>query len=71
MVLSMMVAEEMSVRMMKEYCEIEASKATPQYGFRKGLKLLGNKGYQDTKDVLKDNLFGRGYIDMLSSNNIT
>ena len=48
MVLAMMVAEQVSVRMMKEYSKIEASKATPQYGFRKGLKLFGDKGYQAT-----------------------
>ena len=36
MVSAMMVAEQAGVRMMKEYFEIESSKATPQYGFRKG-----------------------------------
>ena len=71
MVSSMMVAEDVGVRMMKEYFEIEASKATSQYGFRKGLKLFGNKGYQATKDKLKVKLLGRGYVDMLSSNNLT
>ena len=30
MVSSMMVAEEVGIKMMKEYFEIEASKATPQ-----------------------------------------
>ena len=30
----MMVAEQEGVRMMKEYFENEASKSTPQYGFR-------------------------------------
>ena len=71
MVLSMMVAEHVGVRIMKEYFEIEASKATPQYGFRKGLQVFGDKGYQATKDEIKVNLLGREYIDMLSSNNIT
>ena len=66
-----MVTEEVGVRMMKEYFETEASKATPQYGFRKGLKLFGDKDYQATKDELKVNLFERGCIDMLSSNNLT
>ena len=37
---AMVVAEQAGVRMMKEYFEIEASKSTPQYGFRKGLKLF-------------------------------
>ena len=63
----MMVAEHTGVRMMKEYFEIEASKVTPQYGFRKGLKLFGDKGYQITNDELKVSLFGRRCIDMLSS----
>ena len=42
---AMLVAEQAGVRMMKEYFEIEASKSSPQYGFRKGLKLFGDKGY--------------------------
>ena len=51
--------------MMKEYFEIEPSKSTPQYGFRKGLKIFGNEGYQAAKDELKENLLGRGFIDIL------
>ena len=47
-----MAAEDVGVRMMKEYFEIEASKVTPQYGFRKGLKLFDVEGYQVTKDEL-------------------
>ena len=43
-----------------------ASKSTPQYGFRKGLKLFGDEGYQAAKDKLEANLLGRGCIDMLS-----
>ena len=38
---AMVVTEQAEVQMMKEYFEIEASKSTPQYGFRKGLKLFG------------------------------
>ena len=56
MVSAIMVAEQAGVRMMKEYFEIEASKATPQYGFRKGLTLFGDKGYQAAKNELKLNL---------------
>ena len=52
--------------MMKEYFKIEASKSTPQYGFRKGLKLFGDEGYQAAKNKLKANLLGRGCIGMLS-----
>ena len=44
MVLAMVIAEQVGVRMMEEYFEIEASKATLQYGLRKGLKLFGDKG---------------------------
>ena len=67
----MVVAEQTGVRMMKEYFEIEASKSTPQYGFRKGLKLFGDKGYQATKDKLETNLLGRGCIDMLPRKDLT
>ena len=63
---AMVVAEQAGIQMMKEYFEIEASKSTPQYGFRKGLKLFGHEGYQAAKDELKANLHGRGCIDMLS-----
>ena len=70
--LSMMVAEDVGVRLMNQYFEIEASKGTPQYGFRNGLKLFGDKGYyQATKDELKVNLLGRGCSDMLPSNSLT
>ena len=71
MVLAMVVAEQVGVRMMKEYFEIETSKATPQYGFRKGLKLFGDKSYQAAKNELKVNLLGRGCIDMLSWMDLT
>ena len=50
MVSSIIVVEDVGVRMMEEYFEIEASKATPQYGFRKGLKLFGGEGYQAAKE---------------------
>ena len=55
----MVVAKQAGVRMIKEYFEIEASKSTPQYGFRKGLKLFGDKEYQAAKDKLEKNLLGR------------
>ena len=56
----MVIAEEVGVRMMKEYFKIEASKATPQYVFRKGLKLFGEEGYQAAKNEITVDLFGRG-----------
>ena len=56
---------------MREYFEIEASKSTPQYGFRKGLKLFGDERYQAAKNELEVNLLGRGCIDMLSWRDLT
>ena len=67
----MVIAEQVGVRMMKEYFEIEASKATPQYGFRRGLKLFGDKGYQAAKNEPKVNLLERGCINMLSWKDLT
>ena len=67
----MVVTEQAGIRMMKEYFEIEASKSTPQYGFRKGLKLFGDEGYQASKNKLETNLLGGGFIDMLSWKDIT
>ena len=67
----MMVAEQVGVRMMEEYFEIEASKATRQDGFRKGLELFGDEGYQAAKHELKANLLRQGCIDMLSSKDLT
>ena len=71
MVLAMVIAEQVGVRMMKEYFKIEASKATSQYGFRKGLNLFGKKGYQAAKYELKVNLLRGEYIDMLSWKDLT
>ena len=65
------VAEQAGIRMMKDYFEIEASKSTPQYGFRKGLKLFGDERYVAAKDKLVANLLGRGCIDMLSWKDLT
>ena len=39
------VVEQVGIQMTKEYFKTEASKSTPQYGFRKGLKLFNDKGY--------------------------
>ena len=71
MVSDMMVAEQVGVRMMKEYFVTEASKATTQYGFRKGLTLFSDKIYQASKNELKVNLLGRGCTDMLSWKDLT
>ena len=68
---AMMVAEQAGVKMMQEYFELEASKSTPMYGFRRGLKIFGNPGYQSTVKELKDNLIGRGCIDVLTEKETT
>jgi len=68
---AMMVAEQAGVKMMQEYFELEASKSTPMYGFRKGLKIFGDPGYQSTIKELKDNLIGRGCIDVLNEKETT
>ena len=68
---AMVVAEQAGVRMMKEYVEIEASKSTPQYRFRKGLKIFGDEGYQAVKIELETNLLERGCIGMLPRKDLT
>ena len=65
------ITKQADIKMMKEYFEIEASKSTPQYGFRKGPKLFSDEGYQTAKNKLKANLLGRGCIDMLSWKDLT
>ena len=70
MLLAMMVAEQVGVGMMKEYFKIEASKSVPQYGFRKGLKLSGDEGYQAAKNNLEVTLLRRECIDMLLWKNL-
>ena len=57
--------------MIGEYFEIEASESTPYYGFRKGLKLFSDEGYQAAKNKLEVNLLRRGCIDMPSWEDIT
>ena len=42
---AMVVVEQAGIRIMKEYFEIETSKSTLQYRFRKGLKPFGNERY--------------------------
>ena len=71
MLSAIMVVKQVGVHMMKEYFEIEVSKSTAQYGFRKVLKLFGDKGYQAAKNELKVNLLRRGCIDILSWKDLT
>ena len=53
-----------SLTAISEFGQIDASLATPQYGFSKGLKIFGNAGYQATVSELKDNLTNRGVVQM-------
>jgi hypothetical protein len=57
--------------MMQEYFELEALKSTPMYGYRKGLKIFRDLGYQSTVKELRDNLIGRGCIDVLTEKETT
>ena len=65
------VAEKAEVGMMEEHFEIDAWKSTQQYGFRKGLQLIGDEGYQAAKNELEVNLLGRVCINMLSWKDFT
>ena len=58
-------------KMLNDYFQMEASKATPQYGFRKGLQIFGDKGYIVVVSELKDNLLGRKCVRMLCGKDIT
>ena len=59
------------VKAMKEYFNMEASKSTPQYGFRKGLEIFGDDGKEAAINELKNNLVGRGCLNMLTPAEIT
>ena len=56
---------------MQTYFKIKASLSTPQYGFRRGLELFGDEGYQAALKELDKNLVGRGCIEVLSEANVT
>ena len=57
--------------MMQTYFEIEVSLSTPQYGFRRGLELFGDEGYQAALKELDENLVGRGCIEVLLEADVT
>ena len=42
-----------------------ASKATPQFGFRKGMKLFGIEGWEATKKEIDENLLGIDAVKMI------
>ena len=57
--------QQEGANMMQTYFEIEASLSTPQYGFRRGSQLFGDKGYRAALKELDENLVGRGRIEVL------
>lgn len=62
---SILTVEATANKMLNDYFQMEASTATPQYGFRKGPKIFGDKGYDTAMSELKDNLLGRDCVRML------
>ena len=57
--------------MIAECNQMTPSLATPQYGFKKGLEIFGNNGYEATVKELRDNLIGRGCVKMLKKHEVT
>ena len=56
---------------MKEYFQLEVSKSTPQYVFRKGMQLFGEPGRKAVVAELRDNLINRGCVRMLGKDEVT
>ena len=50
---------------MTNFNKSHASATTPQYGFKKGTRLLECKGFDATISELKDNLIGRDVMTMV------
>ena len=48
-----------------ESCQQHASKATPQYGFHKGIKEFADEGREATKQELYENLLGMNAVTMI------
>jgi hypothetical protein len=63
--------QQNGANMMQTYFEIEASLSTPQYGFRRGLEIFGDEGYQAALKELDENLVGRGCIEVLPEADVT
>jgi hypothetical protein len=55
----------------KGYGNLEATLSTPQYGFKKGLTMFGESGYNATVKELDENLIGRDVIQMLDPKSVT
>ena len=67
---ALLEAEDKAAKLLKSYSEMNASLATPQYGFVKGLKIFGNAGYDAAQKELEENLIGRNCIRMLKKNEV-
>ena len=61
----------MVMTMLTDYSNLSASPNTPQYGFRKGMEIFEEDGYEVTVSKLKGNLVGRGCVNMLGKKEIT
>ena len=53
-----------------EVNEQHASKATPQYGFHKGIKEFHDEGREATKQELYENLLGMDAVTMVKPKNL-
>ena len=64
-------AADMVLSMITEYSKLTTSPNTPQYGFKKGLHIFEEDRYKATVSELKDNLVGRGCVNMLDKRDVT
>ena len=61
----------MVLSMITDYSDLTTSPNTTQYGFKKGLYIFEEEGYKATVSELKDNLVGRGCVNMLNKSDMT
>ena len=54
------------IYIIKDFKNVKATLASPQYGFEKGLKVFGKKGYKKIMEELDEKLIGKNVIDMLN-----
>ena len=64
-------ATDMVMAMLTDYSNLSASPNTPQYGFRKGMEIFEEDEYEAPVSKLKDNIVGRGCVNMLGKKEIT
>ena len=63
-------AADMVLSMIADYNKLTASPNTPQYRLKKGLHIFEEDGYKATVSELKDNLVGRGCVEMLDKRDV-